>query len=240
VESNNFDLTAEYYFSKVGQISLALFAKDLKGVVTNGTERLSFTNNGVTFDGLVTTPFNSPDTGRVRGLEIGYSQTYDFLPGVLSGFGLTANYTYVHAAGVRQSTLSSTDPDVAAGNIATVDTSKLPLQGLSKHAFNIQPFYQRGRLEMRAAYSWRSRFLLTTRDVIVPFAPIYSEATGQLDASLFLNVTPNVRLGVQGYNLTGATTQTSQVINNNLVTAPRSWFVADRRITLSLRARLGR
>ncbi|MDB5457397.1 MAG: hypothetical protein JWP92_2982 [Caulobacter sp.] len=239
VTADNFDLTAEYYFSKVGQVSLALFAKDLKGVVTNGTERLSFTNNGVSFDGLVTTPLNSKDTGRVRGLEASYSQAYDFLPGALSGLGLTANYTYVDASGVRQSTLSSTDPDVAAGTVSTVDTSRLPLQGLSKHTFNVQPFYQKGRLELRAAYSWRSRFLLTTRDVIVPFAPIFSEATGQLDASVFYTVTPNLRLGVQGYNLTAETARTSQVINNNLVTAPRSWFVADRRLTLSLRARFG-
>lgn len=239
VEADNFDLTAEYYFSKVGQVSLALFAKDLRGVVTNGTERLTFTNNGVSFDGIVTTPFNSPDVGRVRGFEVGYSQTYDFLPGVLAGLGLAANYTYVDAKGIRQSTLNGTDPDVGAGTVATVDTSKLPLQGLSKHTFNIQPFYQLGKLEMRAAYSWRSRFLLTTRDVIVPFAPIFSEATGQLDASVFVNVTPNIRLGVQGYNLTAATTRTSQVINNQLVSAPRSWFVADRRFTLSLRARLG-
>lgn len=239
VTATNLDLTAEYYFSKVGQLSLAVFAKDLKGVVTNGTERLTFTNNGVSFDGLVTTPLNSKDTGKVRGFEVGYSQTYDFLPGPLNGLGLTANYTYVDASGVRQSTLSSTDPDVAAGTVATVDTSKLPLQGLSKHTFNVQPFYQKGRVELRAAYSWRSKFLLTTRDVIVPFAPIFSEATGQLDASAFLTVSPNIRLGLQGYNLTAATTRTSQVINNNLVTAPRSWFVADRRLTVSLRARFG-
>ncbi len=239
VRADNLDLTAEYYFSKIGQVSLALFAKNLKGVVTNGTERLSFTNNGVTFDGLVTTPFNSPETGKVRGFELGYSQTYDFLPGPLAGLGLTANFTYVEAKGVRQSTLSNTDPDVAAGTIANVDTSRLPLQGLSKYALNIQPFYQMGKLEMRAAYSWRSRFLLTTRDVIVPFAPIFSEATGQLDASIFLNVTPNIRFGIQGYNLTAATTRTSQVINNDILTAPRSWFVADRRFTLSVRARFG-
>lgn len=239
VTAENYDLTAEYYFSKVGQISLSMFAKDLHGVVTNGTERLSFTNNGVTFDGLVTTPLNSSDTGRVRGFEVGYSQTYDFLPGLLSGLGLTGNFTYVQAKGVRQSTLSSTDPDVAAGNVATVDTSRLPLQGLSKYTFNIQPFYQLGRFELRGAYSWRSRYLLTVRDVIVPFAPIFSEATGQLDGSVFLNVTKNWRLGVQAYNLTGGTVRTTQVINNNLLTAPRSWFKADRRFTLSLRARFG-
>lgn len=240
VRADNYDLTAEYYFSKVGQVSLALFAKDIRGVVSNGTERLSFTNNGATFDALVTTPFNSPETGRVRGLEVGYSQTYDFLPGPLAGLGLTANFTYVDASGVRQSTLNGTDPDVAAGNVATVDTSRLPLQGLSKYTVNAQPFYQFGKLELRAAYSWRSRYLLTTRDVIVPFAPIIGEPSGQLDGSVFVNVTPNLRFGLQGYNLTAATTRTSQVINSDLLTAPRSWFKADRRVTLSLRARFGR
>jgi len=239
VRADNLDFTAEYYFDKVGQVSLALFAKNLRGVVSNGTARQSFTNNGVTFEGIVTTPFNSPEVGRVRGLEVGYSQTYDFLPGLLSGLGLTGNFTFVDAKGVRQATLNGTDPDVGAGTIASIDTSRLPLQGLSKYTFNLQPFYQRGQLEMRAAYSWRSRFLLTTRDVIVPFAPIMSEATGQLDGSIFLNVTRNIRFGLQGYNLTGGTVRTSQVINNDLLNAPRSWFKADRRYTLSVRARLG-
>ena len=162
------------------------------------------------------------------------------MPGPLAGLGLTANFTYVDASGVRQSTLNGTDPDVAAGNVATVDTSRLPLQGLSKYTVNAQPFYQFGKLELRAAYSWRSRYLLTTRDVIVPFAPIIGEPSGQLDGSVFVNVTPNLRFGLQGYNLTAATTRTSQVINSDLLTAPRSWFKADRRVTLSLRARFGR
>ncbi|MBW4332020.1 TonB-dependent receptor [Stakelama sp. CBK3Z-3] len=239
VRANNYDLTAEYYFGKTGQLSLALFKKDLTGVVTNGTQRLSFTNNGVTFDGIVTTPVNSTETGHVKGAEFGYSQTYDFLPGILSGLGLSANFTYVDANGVQQSTLSVTDPDVAAGNVASVDTSKLPLEGLSKYTYNIQPFYQYGKLEMRAAYTWRSRYLLTTRDVIVPFAPIFAEPTGQLDASIFYDVTPRVRIGIQAVNLTDKQTRTTQVINDELLRAPRSWFVTDRRFTLSVRARFG-
>jgi TonB-dependent receptor len=239
IRSDNYDITAEWYFSSVGQLTLSLFKKDLYGVLTNGTQRLSFTNNGATFNALVTTPLNSTDTGRVKGLEIGYQQTYTFLPGFLSGFGLAANFTYVDSKGVKQSTLSGTDPDVAAGRIANVDTSKLPLQGLSKYTLNIAPFYQAGGLEIRGAYSWRSRYLLTVRDVIVPYAPVYNEATGQFDASIFYNVTPNIKMGFQGVNLLAETVETSQVINNNLDRRPRSWFVSDRRIIFSLRAKFG-
>jgi TonB-dependent receptor len=233
IEGTNLDFSAEYYFGRggLGQLSLALFHKRLKGVLTNGTERLEFTNNGATFDALVTTPVNSDEVGKVRGLELAYQQVYDFLPGFLSGFGLNATYTYVKSKGVRQSTLSETDPDVAAGLVSNVDTSNLPLQGLSKHTINFTPFYEKGPLSVRLAYNWRSKFLLTTRDVIVPFAPIMNEATGQLDGSIFYSVTPQIKFGIQGVNLTNEITRTSSVINNDLLTAPRSWFMNDRRFT---------
>jgi TonB-dependent receptor len=229
--SDNFDLTAEYYFSQVGQLSLSLFYKRLKNVVTNGTERIAFTNNGATFDAIVTTPQNSDETGKVKGFELAYQQTYDFLPGFLNGLGLGANYTFVDSSGVTQSTLNETDPDVSAGQTSNVDTGRLPLQGLSKHTLNITPFYEKGPISMRLSYSWRSRFLLTVRDVIVPFAPIMNEPTGQLDGSIFFNVSDQLKVGVQAVNLLNEVTKTTQVLNNDLLRAPRSWFVNDRRFT---------
>lgn len=237
IEGTNIDLSAEYYFGRggLGQLTLALFRKRLKGVLTNGTERQSFTNNGATFDAIVTTPVNSEETGKIRGFELAYQQVYDFLPGILSGFGLQGTYTFVDSSGVSQSTLSTTDPDVAAGQVANVDISQLPLQGLSKHTVNLTPFYERGPLSVRLSYNWRSKFLLTTRDVIVPFAPIINEATGQLDGSIFYGLNKNVKVGIQAVNLTNEVTKTSQVINNDLLTAPRSWFMNDRRFTAILR-----
>ena len=236
VRADNYDLTAEWYFSSVGQLTFSAFAKDLYGVQSVGTQRLSFTNNGATFDAIVTTPLNSQQTGKVRGFEVGYQQTYGFLPSVLGGLGLSANFTFVHSTGVSQQQLDPSDPNVAAGIISSVDTSKLPLQGLSKYQFNFGPFYQRNGLELRAAYNWRSRNLLTIRDAITPFAPVYAEAYGQVDASIFYAVTPSVRMGFQGVNLTKSITRTSYVINDDLLTRPRNWFINDRRFTFSVRA----
>ncbi|HYG46997.1 MAG TPA: TonB-dependent receptor [Allosphingosinicella sp.] len=233
ITSDSFDLSAEYYFNRggVGQLTLAAFHKRLHGVLTNGTERIPFTNNGATFDAIVTTPVNSTETGKITGFELAYQQVYDFLPGFLSGLGLNATYTYVDSSGVSQSTLSETDPDVAAGNTANIDTSLLPLQGLSRHTINIQPFYEKGPLTIRLAYNWRSRFLLTTRDVIVPFAPIFNEPTGQLDGSIFFSINKRIRVGIQAVNILNEVTKTSQVINNDLIRAPRSWFMNDRRFS---------
>jgi TonB-dependent receptor len=241
IRSDNFDFSAEWYFSDVGQLTFALFYKRLHGVLTNDTARLPFTNNGATFDAIVTTPGNAADTGTIKGFEIAYQQVFDFLPGPLRHLGINATYTFVDSGGVAQSTLSETDPDVAAGNQANVDTAFLPLQGLSRHTINIAPFYESGPFSLRVAYNWRSRFLLTTRDVIVPFAPIFNEATGQLDASIFYSINDHIRIGVQGVNLLNEVIRTTSVIRatseSDIQTAPRSWFMNDRRFSFIVRAR---
>jgi TonB-dependent receptor len=235
-QSINIDGSAEWYFAPVGSVTLALFWKELTDVATNTTARVPFTNNGSTFNVLVTTPGNSDVKAHIKGFEVAYQQFYDFLPKPLDGFGINANYSYIDSKGVPQSTLSATDPDVGAGRVSTVDTSLLPLQGLSKHNANFAAIYEKGKISARLAYNWRSDFLLTVRDVIVPYAPIMNEATGQLDGSLFYTVNDKVKIGVQGVNLTNEVTKTTQVLNNDLLKAGRSWFMNDRRYTFVLRA----
>ncbi|HVY24386.1 MAG TPA: hypothetical protein VG962_13630, partial [Steroidobacteraceae bacterium] len=80
-----------------------------------------------------------------------------------------------------------------------------------------------------------SEFLLTPRDVIVPYQPILNEATGTLDGSLFFTITPHFKVGLQGANLTNEVTKTRAIISDDLKTAPRGFYVSDRRYTLGLR-----
>jgi TonB-dependent receptor len=235
----SYDATFEWYFGKLGQISIAGFYKDVHDVISNGTVSTTVSNNGASFPVILTTATNSTSTGKVKGFELSYQEAFTMLPSPFDGLGLNANFTYVSSSGVAQSTLSETDPNVAAGNIANVDTSKLPLQGLSKYNFNLEPFYEKGPFSLRLAYSWRSRYLLTTRDVIVPFAPIMQEDMGTLDGSLFYAINKNVKVGVQGVNLLNSITRTSSVLtvdnNGKMLTAPRSWFMDDRRYTFIIR-----
>jgi TonB-dependent receptor len=237
IQGDNFDLTAEWYFGKGGQVTLAGFYKTLKNQQTNGIARLPLTNNGATVTGVVTTATNSAKKGKVYGFEVAYRQNYDFLPGILGGLGLDANYTYAKSSGLEQSTLSATDPDVAAGRSAGFDIEQLQFAGLSKHTFNITPYFQKGPLELRASYSWRSEYTLTIRDVITPFQPIVSEPTGQLDGSIFLAVTPQLKLGLQGVNLLNEISKTKAVysVDGKGLTAPRSFFKNDRRVSFLAR-----
>jgi TonB-dependent receptor len=158
------------------------------------------------------------------------------LPSFWSGFGIQANYSYIDSDGVAQTNLSAENPNGPGVSEPVIDTSLLPLAGLSKHNANFALIYEKGPVSTRLAYNWRSEYLLTTRDVIVPFAPIMSEATGQLDGSFFYSIGDSIKLGLQAVNLLNETTETTQVLNDDLLTAGRSWFVNDRRFSLVFRA----
>lgn len=235
IKSEQFDLSAEWYFAPTGSLTLSLFQKSLEDVITNGFYDRTLTNGGQTYDVYVRGPTNATEDGDIKGMELAYQQFYDFLPGWWSGFGIQANYTYIDSSGVPQENLSA-DKANPGGLEPAIDTSLLPLESLSKHNANFAAIYENETISARLAYSWRSEYLLTTRDEVVPFAPIYSDATGQLDGSFFYTVSPTFKVGVQGVNLLDETTKTFQVLNDNLLQAPRSWFKNDRRFSFVVRA----
>ncbi|WP_417231944.1 TonB-dependent receptor [Brevundimonas sp.] len=237
IKSQQFDLSAEWYFAPTGSLTLSLFSKTLEGVITNGFYERTLTNGGETFDVYVRGPTNAKEDGEIRGYELVYQQFYDFdfLPDWAEGFGIQANYTWIDSDGVAQENLSA-DKANPGGNEPVIDTSLLPLESLSEHNFNFAAIFENDKISARLAWNWRSEYLLTTRDEIVPFAPIYSDATGQLDASFFYTVNDTFKVGVQGVNLLDETTRTFQVLDDNLLQAPRSWFKNDRRYSFVVRA----
>ncbi|MFM7377246.1 MAG: TonB-dependent receptor [Erythrobacter sp.] len=226
IESWNYDLSVEWYFDRVGSVTLNAFAKDIKGIVNSGVDLVNFVApSGLDIDVEVNGPDNRQD-GLLKGVEVSYQQTYDFLPGLLSGLGSQLTYTYVDGGDFRNTNLANNQSDFAAFQ---------PLAGISKHTVNAVLFYEKDWLSARAAYNWRSAFLITPRDDIFPFSPIWGEETGQLDASVFVTVMDGVKLGVQGVNLLDEVFRTSQVIDFDGTRIERSAFRNDRRFTFLAR-----
>ena len=85
------------------------------------------------------------------------------------------------------------------------------------------------------AYNWRSRFLLTSSDVIFPYFPIYNDKTGTVDATAFYSINDRLKIGVQGVNLTNEVTKTLQQFTVDGLLGPRSYFMNDRRFHFILR-----
>ena len=172
--SNNFDITAEYYFGKSSSLTLALFNKQLKDIIIGRTTYVTLNDtSGQPHDFLITGPVNGA-SGNAHGLELGYQQYFDKLPGAFSGIGVSANYTYIDShmdlnvpgSFGQWCTPSGTLNASLATNLYGCDTSgrllngsRPPMTGVSKNAMNLALLYDKGPWSARLAYSWRSQYL---------------------------------------------------------------------------------
>jgi len=232
MESYNYDLSLEWYFAEgVGSLTTSLFYKELSNYFINGSVDREYTNNGATQIVQVDGATNGEE-GTVKGVEVAYQQFFDFLPGAFSGLGVQFNYTYIDEEGSPNPGLAPDKPNSSEGEGIAFDN--LPLEGLSKDNLNLVGMYEKYGVTARLAYNWRSEYLLTTKDVITQL-PIFNEAGGQLDGSIFYAINENLQIGLQGTNLTDEVTRTSMQIDNEGNQVGRSWFVNDRRYSVVLK-----
>ena len=239
IEADQFDLSWEWYFADVGSVTVTGFYKDLDNYIVPGSLSRDFTNNGETWDVFVEGTTNTPDGGKIKGVELSYQQVFDMLPGWMSGFGVQANYTYIDTDGVPNVGPDNVSPDgqpeSADNQRQFFDVTPLGLPGLSEDTANLIVFWESDKISTRLAYNYRSEYTLTTRDVIYPYTPIIHGDTGQLDFSFFYTFNPAFKLGLQAVNLTDEITETRSIYNNDLDQGARSYFMNDRRYSIILR-----
>ena len=234
MESTQWDASLEWYFASVGSLTTTIFHKDLSNFFVKGAFDRDFTNPTTGATQTVTTDSNlNSGTGTIKGVEFAYQQFYDMLPAPWDGLGLQVNYTYIDSTSVPNEGFSEgTTNDTGA----PLDLAEgLPLQGQSKDTFNIVGMYDKNDWSLRLAYNWRSKYLLTTRDVISKY-PLWNDDAGFLDASAFYDVNDNIKVGIQFTNLLDTQTETIMILDKEGTTAGRSWFVTDRRVALIARA----
>jgi len=230
MQAIQYDASLEWYFGRASAVTGTVFYKDVQDYFISGTS----VQNYFGIDWNVESTING-DEGIIKGFEVGYSQFFDGLPGLLSGLGAQANFTYVESQG---------SPGPTAGETTVPG---LPLEGLSKTSYNLVAMYQRGMVEARLAYNWRERYLLTTVDGDDK-GTVWNEDFGQLDGSIFLRFGDNLQVGLEANNLTN-TTQKILVgpyrykqgepdynrgyVDNRLY--QNGWFTYDRRVALTMR-----
>lgn len=99
--SNNFDLSAEWYFSRGGLLAGTVFYKDIVSLVERQQTQIPLTITQINGDGsrqplnqlwTLSQLANGKGTA-VAGLELAYQQNFDFLPAPFDGFGVLTNYT---------------------------------------------------------------------------------------------------------------------------------------------------
>ncbi|HEY8567764.1 TonB-dependent receptor [Microbulbifer sp.] len=178
--ANQYDFSAEYYFTDSSIVSLALFYKDIESYIdtTQSAEQLP-DENGVIGLYNITIPVNGIG-GRNQGVELTLQHDLG------NGFGLLANYTYSDAD------MLETAEEKAAGI-----EKQLPAN--SSDTYNATAYYEDHGLSARLAYNYRSRYYTgTNRNGLDKYADGY----GQVDANISYQLTDNVSLVLQLLNLT--------------------------------------
>ncbi|WP_213981002.1 TonB-dependent receptor [Sphingomonas sp. dw_22] len=189
LKSDQLDASLEYYFSPTGSVYAAAFYRKVEDFIQSSS-RGQETIDGIVYQ--ITRPANSGN-GKIKGFEVGGQTFFDFLPGLLSGFGVQANYTFVD---------SNTTTSFAG--------LSAPLSNLSKNSFNVSGIYEKGPVSARIAYNWRDKFLtgITGSGSALGNYPTYRKPYGWLDASLSVDITKQVTFTLEGSNLTRAKTDT--------------------------------
>jgi TonB-dependent receptor len=134
--SNNFDLSIEKYLGGSAIISLGFFDKEISNYIVGSSSGFRSVNVGGQTFNLQDVTFSNASKSYVRGIEFNVEERFRLLPGLLSGLGVSANYTYVDSR----------------FEIRPGEFSQLP--STSQNTWNASIFYEKGPLTARlAAYS---------------------------------------------------------------------------------------
>jgi TonB-dependent receptor len=197
--SNSLDATIEYYW-RSNFVAIAAFSRDIRDRVINAA-------NAEVIDGFVYNISRPRNVGeaQLKGVEVSGQAFLDFLPGALSGIGVSANFTLV-------------DSRVGAGNAARADQlAGFEIQGVSRYNYNLGLIYQKHGLSGRLIYAHRSRYYdadFTGTANLRPIDPArigdlgynptslrYVRPGGRLDFSIGYDLTDKLRVDVGGTNI---------------------------------------
>lgn len=168
---------------------ISAFAKDVENFVTTieRTREYGLVSGDETTTVLLYDddyPVNG-GKARVRGVEMGLQSPFFFLPEPWDSVGLATNYTY-------------TDSDFrnANGQIQA-------FPGASEHAGSVVLFADHGPFSARAAYNYRSAYLIEAAQTEGGTAnTIYEDDQARLDIGLRYRMTPRWRVSLDAQNLT--------------------------------------
>jgi TonB-dependent receptor len=225
INSNNLDATLEYYFSRAGSASIALFRRKIDGFIFRDTTDVTDPEFGLL---RVEQPQNA-GSGKIRGFEVQGTTffDFDFLPPWARGFGVQANYTYVDAS-------TELSPNFRA---------QLPGQqgfpGVSKHAYNLVGLYEQGPVSARLAYNYRSKFIRQYLDIDGFVSPRIEAGHGVLDFSASFTPVENITFAFDALNiLAGKPIKTYRAFNEDGDTFPFQRRYLERVFSFGIRARI--
>ena len=219
--ADNYNLSAEWYFSPTGLLSISAFKMELESFVEKGIVMLGLAD----IDGVirrevpVTSEINAAG-GTIDGLELSYQQALDFLPAPFDGLGIAINATYAPS--------DSANKDV--------DDNTLPIQDNSEKSANVVLWYEKDALQFRIAANYRSDRLDSLGKKLGPnkgIVPFWSASTLYIDMYAGYELIEDTSIYMSVSNLTEEKEDIYAQWPDHVITQN----IFERRVTLGIRSR---
>jgi len=193
-QSNDLDLSVEWYFGDEGLLAAAWFRKDIRTALKSETVTKfvdsefwpiiyadpqfdpAFGNDPAKVPWTHSIPVNTDDGYVVEGYELTYQQPFTFLPGWMSNFGIAANFTHV-------------------------DADEENSTGLSPDSLNLTLYYEQTDFGARISMNQRDDYLLDMPSSNGNVAE-WKYGPTHVDFSSFYNFNDNLTFTLEVINLT--------------------------------------
>jgi len=207
--SRNWDATLDYYFKPAGFVSVGWFQKTIKDYIVAGATVGQIgdgTDNGYNgeYRGFELRSSINGGTATVKGWEFSYQQQFVFLPGLLKGLSLMANYTMLETNGDFGGTTQ-----LSTGSVA----------GFIPRTYNLVPGWRYGRFSCRVRISYTSGYL-DTYNAASPALNVYSISRVLVSPSFAFDLRPSLTLTCEVANATNEH-QVRYQVRRNLVRQER-------------------
>lgn len=196
--ANQLDLSYEHYYEDGGSVTVAAFWKDIKSLTENisyNPGEIKFSDLGIQtpagmVDGVFQTVANTKKGGYIRGLEFATTQTFTKLPGIFSGLGATASYSY-------------TESEAEVGGGGLFSGKKLSLPGLSKNVWSVTGFWDIGSFSTHLNVRYRDDYIM---NMPVPGSstPVRAKKYTTVDYQASYSFDNGIDIVFEGNNLTDA------------------------------------
>lgn len=195
VESQNLDLSLEYYFGEGNSIYATWFRRDIEGLVYASRIAIDYEGSDDIEAGtyILSAPGNTSN-GVLDGWEFGAVYFPEELPAVLDGFGIQASLT-----------LLDSNQDIPQFNNTGEITGYIPqpIFGVSDTSYSGVLIYEKENYSARLAYVWRDDFLNNYEAALFanPLG-VYRKPEQSLDFQMSYDVTENLTVTFDATNLT--------------------------------------
>ena len=189
LESSNFDLGIEHYMGQAGTVSAFLFYKDIKNFVYNN----DLAGSGEWVDFTEAHTYANGDSAKLYGLELAYSQKFDWLPAPWNGLLLGANTTF------SRSSASIEGFDQATGRNRKRD---IDLPNQSDTVGNLMLGWEDDTLSLRLSANYKSQYLYELAGISDKAHDLHVDAQTFVDFSARYSLTKNLQVSFEAQNLT--------------------------------------